>query len=70
MTFRKDLSIKGMVSQLGRTFDKVEDSRKGPIRYPLKDLLIATFALFSSKSASLLQYCDTGNEPTESRSLC
>ena len=61
--FRKDLSMPGMLNLARRSFERVEDP-VAPRGLTTADCLMAGLAIFSTKSASLLQFDRAARSPT------
>lgn len=61
---RRFLNADALIDTLRRRFADVEDPRcKGGVTYPMPDVLMAAFAMFSLKDPSLLAFEERADEP-------
>ena len=62
---RRYLSADGLIEILKQRFQHIEDPRRGShLTYPLPDVLMAAFAMFSLKDPSLLAFGDRQDDPS------
>ena len=62
---RKDLSADGLFRLLHSGFDDVPDTRSGEVDFPLGDVLMSAFAMFSLKDPSLLAFDQRRQDPND-----
>lgn len=53
-TARKHLSADALIGSVRASFEQIDDTRKGDAKIPMRDALMAAFAMFSLKDPSLL----------------
>ncbi len=56
VTVRRHLSADALIKTVRSSFEQVGETRKGTPAIPMEDALMAAFAMFSLKDASLLQF--------------
>ncbi len=56
ITVRKHLSADALIRSIRSSFEQVDETRKGKVQIPMEDALMAAFAMFSLKDASMLDF--------------
>lgn len=64
-SIHKSLSADALIQRLRQRFDTLPDHRAGSITYPLGDVLLAAFAMFSLKEPSLLAFDERRDRPND-----
>ncbi len=66
---RKHLSADPMIKQLKNCFEKIPDHRAKNITFPLSDVLLSGYAVFSLKCKSLLQFDEKRKDEEELKNI-
>jgi len=66
---RKQLNADALFSNMRQEFEKIPDFRKGKPDISIPDALMSSFAMFSLKDPSLLQFDQRRENPAESQNL-
>jgi len=69
LSFRKHLSIPGLLALVSSVFSAIPDPRKNKVDISLSDALMSALAMFSLKYSSLLKFDEERNEEIIQRNL-